>query len=186
MKLGLRLLVPTLMLSIPAGLPRSAWAQTPSDVLADIKGLECRKGEGGVRVSYRVKGAVGSEVRSSLEDGITVRFVHKLTVVRRRALLPNKVLARKTIEAAATLDTLTKQFALTRKIDDVMAGTATTDRPDEVERWLSEVHDVLIPLPEKSDRGPIELKVNTVYQTNYFVLWVLPWPLSAKGDEECR
>lgn len=163
----------------------SARAQAPSDALATIDALKCRKQQGSVTLSYRVKGAMGPEVRSTLESGITVTFVHRLTVVRRRALFFDKSLAHKTIEVSATFDTLTQQYTLNRNVDGVRS-ISSTDRLGEVERWLSDVHDVSIPLPPEGDKGTIELRVKTEYQTNYYVLWVLPWSLSAKDDKECR
>ena len=53
-----------------------------------------------------------------LESGMELTFVHRLTVVRRRALFFDKVLARRTITVSAEQDTLTKQYTLRRRVGD--------------------------------------------------------------------
>ena len=160
--------------------------QAPPDLLARIKGLKCAKQEGSVRVSYRMDGALGPEVRKNLERGIPVTFIHRLSVVRRRALFFDKQLARKTIEVTVSLDTLTQQYTLAKTIDGLPAETSTTDRAEEIGRWLTEVHDVVIPLPAEGDKGTIELRVKAEYETNYFVFWVIPWSLRVIDAKECR
>ena len=157
------------------------------DVLASIKALRCRRiPEGAVRVSYRVDGALGPQVRKNLESGIPVTFVHKLSVMRRRALFFDKLLVRETIEATATLDTLTRRYTLTRKVNELPPETATTDRAAEADRWLTVVGEHVIALPEDANKGSLELRVKTEYETNYYLLWVVPWSLSAIDSKECR
>lgn len=189
MILTLRLLVPPTLLAVLCVASVSpVHGQAPSDALAQISEstLKCRRQGSTVLVSYHLDGAIGPEVRSSLDSGITVTFIHKLTVWKRRAFFFDKSLVSRKIEASASLDTLTQQYTLRRVVDGSVTESSSTDRVDEVERWLSDVHNATIQLPDDGNRGSIELRVKAEYQPNYYVLWVLPWTLSAKGDKECR
>jgi hypothetical protein len=163
-----------------------ALAQESPQLPASIKALKCAKASGEVRVSYRIDGAIGPELLDSLEGGIPVTFVNKLTIVRRRALFFDKTLARMTVEVTVSMDTLTRQYTLSRRIGEGPPERTTTESRDAMEAWLTELHDVPISLPGDSDKGVLELRVKAEYERNYYVLWVLPWSLSAIDSKECR
>src|SRR5262245_54062808 len=94
-----------------------SFGQAPSDAVAEFTDKQCRLGAGKAIVSYRLdRKAVGPEGREMLEGGGTLTFVHRLQIMRRR-LFFDKLLARTTIEVSASLDTLTHQYTLTRKVD---------------------------------------------------------------------
>lgn len=182
----LRPLPLSLTLALLWGAVQPAAGQANPAALAAIKGLKCLKQAGAVLVSYRIEGALGPEFRSTLESGLPVTFVHKLSVVRRRSFFFDKTLTRLTLEVTVSLDTLTQRYTLTRKADGNEVETVTTDKREEMEAWMTEIRGVVIPLPEESRKGALELRVKTAYESNYYVLWVLPWSLSALDDKECR
>ena len=173
-----------MMILLPAALP--AHAQAAPDLLAHIEGLKCVREDHSVRVAYKVEGAIGPEIRTTLESGLPVTFTHKLSVVRRRALFFDRTLARARVEATVRLDTLTKQYAMTREIDGHRVESATADSFERAQTWLTEVRGIIIELPKDAWSGTLELRVKTEYEKNYYVLWVLPWSLSALDEKECH
>jgi hypothetical protein len=180
----IRLIVTAALLVAIAG-ARPVRAQSTTDALATVRIDKCRREPGRVVASYRVEGALRAEDRKDLESGQALTFTHRIDVYRRRGFFADKWLARRTIEASATLDTLTERYTLTRKIDDVLVDTQTTEKPEVMDKWLSEVHRFAIDLPADSDRGILEVRVTTKYRRT-FLLFVWPYELPAKGDAECR
>lgn len=171
-----------LLLSLPCGTAR-VLAQEPPDTLATIGSLNCDRKAGSVRVMYRVEEAFDSETRRSLESGLPVTFVHEITVTRRRTLWFRKVLARRRIEVTASLDTLTQQYALTRRADDGETETETTERFLDVERWMTQV-ETAFALPASG--ATLDVKVKVVYQRDFILFLPIRWPLSAIDEAECR
>lgn len=164
---------------------RPARAQAASDALALVKVDKCRREPGRVVVSYHLEGALRLEDRKDLEGGQTLTFTHRVELFRRRAFFADKWIGRRTIESTATLDTLTEQYTLTRKIDDAIVETKTTEKPLEMEKWLCEVRNLPIDLPADEAHGAIEVRVTTKYRKT-FLLFVWPYELPAKGSGECR
>jgi uncharacterized protein DUF4390 len=162
-----------------------ARAQSTTDALATVKFDKCKREPGRIVVTYHLEGALQSEDRKELEGGQTITFTHRIDVYRRRSFFADKWLARRTIETSASLDTLTEQYTLTRKIDDGPAETQSTEKPQAVEKWLGEVRSLAIELPADEDRGSIEVRVKAKYRKT-FLLFVWPRELTADGDTECR
>jgi len=181
----LRSVTGAVLLLVLASSVRAAKAQAASDALAIIEIGECRLGPHAVTGSFRLVGALGPEDRSMLESGMELTFVHRLTVVRRRALFFDKVLARRTITVSAEQDTLTKQYTLRRRVGDQPEETSRGESPAEAERWLSEVSRFEIPLAPAGERGVLELRVRSEYRRIY-AAYLFPWSLSALGDKVCR
>jgi hypothetical protein len=164
---------------------RPAWGQATTDALAQVRIDKCRREAGRVVVSYHLVGALRPEDRKDLEEGQTLSFTHRVDIYRRRTFFADKWLSRRTVETTATLDTLTLQYTLTRKIDEGAVETKTTENPLEMEKWLSEVRNLPIGLPEDEGRGALEARVTTKYRKT-FLLFVWPYDLPAKGSGECR
>jgi len=171
-------------LSAPWGV-RAVLAQAPSDTLATFGAINCDRRGNSVLVSFRVDGAFGPEVKSTLESGQKVTYIHEMTVSRRRGLWFPKTLATMRIEVAVSLDTLTQRYSLSRTVGGGDVETKTTDRAAEAERWLTEVRDAKVALPPGATGSTFELKVKTVYGHD-FLLFLLPWPLEAVDKAECR
>ena len=140
---------------------------------------------GAVVVTYHLEGAVQPEDRKELESGQTVTFTHRIDVYRRRSFFADRWLARRTIETSASLDTLTEQYTLTRRIDDGAAETTSTERVPVMEKWLGEVRNFTVEVPPNESRGTLEVRVKTQYRKG-FLLFVWPRELTAVGDAECR
>jgi hypothetical protein len=162
-----------------------ALAQEPQDVLAAIASLNCDLRGKSVRVSYVVQGALDTDTRSSLESGLTVKIVHDLSLVRRRGFVFRRTLGHRTVEVTASLDTLTKQYALTRQVEGQPVQTQSTDSLAEVDRWLTEVHESL-DAPSEIPAGGLDVKVETVSYRRRMIFNIIPWPVSARDTAECR
>jgi hypothetical protein len=163
---------------------RPARAQAASDALAEVRIDKCRREPGRVIVSYHLDGALRPEDRKDLEGGGTITFTHRIDLYRRRAFFADKWIGRRDIETTATLDTLTGQYTLTRTVDGAVE-TRTTEKPAEIEKWLSEVRNLPMDLPGDEDHGTLEVRVTTKYRKT-FLLFVWPYELPAKGSGECR
>jgi hypothetical protein len=172
-----------LALMVSAG-ARPARAQAVSDALAEVKIDKCRRETGRVVVSYHLQGALRPEDRKDLEGGGTIVFTHRIDLYRRRAFFADKWIGRRSVESSATLDTLTGQYTLSRWIDGA-EERKTTEKPAEMEKWLNEVRNLPMDLPEDEVRGALEVRVTTKYRKT-FLLFVWPYELPAKGSGECR
>ena len=167
--------------SFPA---RPTHAQATTDALAQVRIDKCRKETGRIVLSYHLEGALRREDFEDLESGQTLAFVHRIDLYRRRAFIADKWIARRNVETSATLDTLTGQYTLTRKIDGAVE-TRTTEKAAEIETWLSEVRNLPMSLSRDETRGALEARVTTKYRKT-FLLFVWPYELPAKGSGECR
>ena len=159
--------------------------QSTTDALAQVRIDRCRREPGRAVVTYHLEGALRSEDRKDLEGGQTLTFTHRVDLYRRRTFFADKWLARRTIETSATLDTLTEQYTLKRRIDDAAVETKTTEDPLEMEKWLCEVRNLPIDLSADETRGAIEARVTAKYRKT-FLLFVWPYELPAKGSGECH
>jgi len=175
----------TLLLLWTLAGPGALVAQDAPEQVGTIGGLNCDRRGDAVLVSFRVLGAFGPELRSSLDGGRMVIFTHELSIARHRTLWFSKQVAAMRIEATATFDGLTQRYMLTRRVDDAAPESSSTDRAAEAERWLSEVSRARIPLRDPDGGGSLDVKVKTIYGHD-FLLFLLPWPLNAKDHAECR
>ena len=173
------------LLSLTWGSTQS-FAVEPAEAFATITGINCDRAGDGVTVSYRLVRAFGQQVKDALEGGETVRFTHDLTVTRRRKGWFSKTLSTMSIETTVSLDTLTHQYTLGRKIGEGQPEVTTTDRADEADRWLSVVDRVRVDLPPGSARAEtLDLKVKATYGRD-FLLFLFLRPLTADDRAECR
>lgn len=165
--------------------PKVAIGQAAIDALATIDALQCQIKGSQVVASFHLVGALGDEDRSSLESGIKLTFVHRVSLYRRRVLFFDKQLASRTVEVSATLDTLTKQYTLTRSIDGGAATTSSADDFDGAQKWLTEVAHFTLPIPDGEARETLELRVSSEYRHIYAV-YLFPHALSANDKKGCR
>ena len=125
-------------------------------------------------------------MRDALESGEIVKFVHEITVSRRRKSWFAKSLVTESIELTVGLDTLTHQYTLGRKRGGRALETSTTDKKEDVERWLSVIDSVPVDLPPGSaDAATLEVKIKATYGRD-FLLFLIPWSLTAIAKAECR
>jgi hypothetical protein len=113
----------------------------------------------GYVTSFRVEDAFGDETRDEIASGLPVTFRYFLEV-RRRGWFRTPI-AEHEVAVTVELDTLTRQYHLTRYLDGQVTASLATDKPDEMQRWMSAVADLRLgPLPEaRRAAGPLFLRV---------------------------
>ena len=159
--------------SVPAGVG-------VADLRADASGHD-------LYVSYLVTEAFNDEIREGINTGIPITFTHHLEVARRRALWIDKVLARKTVTTTVTLDTLTRQYSLTRRVDDEVTETAVAVNEADMIRWMTSLDRIRLADPSTltADAGDsLYVRVKSELQRK-FVLFFLPWDVET-GWEKVR
>ena len=161
---------------------------------AMIRDLEIRADIDTLRVSFRVDGAFGLEVRERMGSGLPVTFSHRVELLVRRAVpvIPSRVLARAIVDSTARYDSLTRQYYLSRRfsrelsgeVDSVVDETKTTTTlASEAEAWLAGVHDVALPAPPSSAKErKVRVRVRTVLGRRYHLL-IFPANDSADAEQ---
>jgi hypothetical protein len=136
-------------------------------------------------VSYLVTEAFNDEIREGMSSGIPITFTHHLEVARRRALWIDKVLARKRVTTTATFDTLTRQYSLTRRVDDEVTETAVAVNEADMIRWMTSLDRIRLadPATLAADAGDtLYVRVKSELQRK-FVLFFLPWDVETSWEK---
>ncbi|MGH9868424.1 MAG: DUF4390 domain-containing protein [Candidatus Polarisedimenticolia bacterium] len=127
--------------------------------------------------SFVVKGAFDDHLKEQLSAGLPLEFVHSVEVARRRLLWFDKVLARKTITTTVTYDTLTRQYSLSKKVNDEVAETSVAINQAEVERWMTHIDRVRLADPthlNDGEEGDLYVRVRSMLRKRFVMLFV-PW-----------
>jgi hypothetical protein len=142
---------------------------------AEIEKVQVESGAHLFRVGFRLRGAFTPEVEEVLASGLPVTFRHTLRAYRRRAAWLDRLLAEQRVDTTAQLDTLTRQYRLSRAIEGQMVDTRLTDKPEEMKIWMTAVE--AIELPWQGNAEPTDLlyvKVKSEIQKR-FVFFFIPW-----------
>jgi hypothetical protein len=144
---------------------------------AGIEALEVRSRERLFSVAFHLSEAFTPEVEEVLASGLPITFSHTLRAYRRRAAWLDRLLAEQRVDTTAQLDTLTRQYRLSRAIDGQMVDTRLTDKPEEMKAWMTTFEG--IELPWQGEVGKADLlyvKVKSEIQKR-FVFFFIPWDL---------
>lgn len=150
----------------------------PEAAVADgalIRDLQVRNTPGDMHVSFALHGAFTQEVREQVESGLPVTFIHYVEVLHRRTAWFDHTLIKKDVSSTVTYDTLTRQYRLTRSVNGEVMETQVTDRPEEMERFMTAVEDLRLcdPAELPGDRR-LSLRVKSRIRRR-FVLFFIPW-----------
>jgi hypothetical protein len=142
---------------------------------AEILGLQVENQPHDLLVSFNLQGAFTGEVREQIDSGLPVTFNHYVEVMHRRAAWFDGTLVRKVISTTVSYDTLTRQYRLTRSINDEAVETAVSDKADEMERFMTSVSRLRLcdPVDLRGDT-PLYLRVKSRVQKR-FVFFFIPW-----------
>jgi hypothetical protein len=157
--------VAALLLLLPQGASRAA----------GIDALKVDLHDGQFRVSFHLDGAFTPDVEELLSSGLPISFRHTLRAYRRRATWLDRLVSQKAVTTTAHFDTLTKQYRLSRSVDEQMADTRLTDKPEEMKTWMTLIEGVDLPVEaagEPQDRYYIRVKSEIQKR---FVFFFIPW-----------
>jgi hypothetical protein len=106
-------------------------------------------------------------------------------VARRRALWFDKVVLRKTITTTVTYDTLTRQYSLSKKVNDEVAETSVAINEAEAERWMTRMDRVRLADPahlQGEEDGTLYLRVRSLLKKRFVLLFV-PWDVETGWEK---
>lgn len=178
-----------LLFALGAGLgPSPSRAATGGLVMASratISSLHADAGEHELYASFTIQGAFDEDVRERLSAGLPLEFVHYVEIARRRPLWFDKVLLRKTITTSVTFDTLTRQYSLSKKVNDEVAETSVAMHEAEAERWMTHIERVRLADPAQiggEADGTLYLRVRSLLQKRFVLLFV-PWDVQTGWEK---
>lgn len=140
-----------------------------------------------IYASIAITGAFDGEVRESIATGLPVTFSYYLEVARRRLLWFDKILVHKTVTTTVAYDTLTRQYSLTRRVNDEVTETSVAVDEAEMMRWMTRLNRVRLADPaalEGVEDGSLYVRVKSRFQRR-FILYFIPWEVET-GWEKVR
>ena len=140
--------------------------------ISDLK-VEIREGQ--ILASFRLDGALDADTRARIASGLETEFEYRLEIIRPRRLWIDSKFVQHRLVTAVKFDSLSRQYGLTLKRDGKVERSSTTDRKEEMERWLTQLRD--IPLGAAAEFVPQEdyaVRVRAEFPIR-FVLFFIPW-----------
>ena len=144
-------------------------------VIAD---LEVAHRDGQVIASCRLENGLSEEVDEEIAAGLEVTVEYRLHAYRRRAGFPDALLAKRRVDCSVRLDTLTRQYTLTRRVDGEIADTRVTADAGEMREFLTRLRDVPVVderLLEPDRRHYLKVKSNLGLVWRFYLI---PWMLN--------
>lgn len=167
MKLRLAMVVSSLC--IAAG---TAFADDP--VLQDLRVV--RDG-GGYLAFARLEGALSPKLLEEIAAGLETTIGYRLNVYRRRPGLPDQAIAKERIEHIVQRDALTREYSLTRRLNDEVQETRVATDESEMREFMTILDGFpLIDASALSAEGEFYLKA----KAEIGFIWrfyLIPWPL---------
>ena len=140
-----------------------------------------------IYASLAVTNAFDGEIRESIATGLPVTFSYYLEVARRRPLWFDKILVHKTVTTSVAYDTLTRQYSLTRRVNDEVTETSVAVDEAEMMRWMTRLDRVRLADAtdlEGVEDGSLYVRVKSRLQRR-FILYFIPWDVET-GWEKVR
>ncbi|HEU5182401.1 MAG TPA: DUF4390 domain-containing protein [Candidatus Polarisedimenticolia bacterium] len=168
-------LVSLLLLPVPAlaQAPARAPEETPTAPrIGDLK-VEIREGQ--ILASFRLDGALDDETRARIASGLETEFEYRLEIIKPRRLWVDGKMAQHRLITGVKYDSLSRQYGLTLKRDGKVERSSTTDRKEEMERWLTFLGDIpLGAAAEYIPPGDYAVRVRAEFPMR-FLLYFIPW-----------
>jgi len=142
---------------------------------AEIRDLQVENAPHDLFISFRLTRAFSQEISEQIESGLPVTFNHFVEVLNRRPAWFDPTLVKKVISTTVTYDTLTRQYRLTRAVNNETVETAVSDKREEMERFMTSVDRLRLcdPADLPGDRA-LYLRVKARIQKR-FVFFFIPW-----------
>lgn len=161
---------------------------------AAVTDLDVTTSEHGYLVSYRLLDVLPEEVLETIHSGIEVTYQHRvdLTAKRTLPLMPARTLCRSVVSTTATYESLTQRYHLTRTFEYAARGEGgyyhsgeehySTSAIEDMEAWMTDIHDLLVPYPQKpADDSKRKIRINVTLGRR-FVLFVFPGQYTATAE----
>jgi len=141
----------------------------------EIAGLSVTEHSGHYQASFRLESAFDEELLSRIGSGMETTLVYQVEVLRRRRFWLDDRFGQFRIETVVRYDSLSGQYSLGLKLDGEVQRSSTTDRPEEMRLWMTEIRGI--------DLGPVTafvppedfiVRVKSDIRTR-FVLLFIPW-----------
>jgi hypothetical protein len=152
----------------------------PSPSLTDLRVLSA---EGQVRAACRLRDAFTPEMAEEIAVGLEVTLEYRFQVVRRRGGWFDEVVMRRRVESIVRLDPLTRQYALTRRIDGAPVDSQATSDEQEMRDFVTSIGDVpLLPMDRLEAGREYYLRA----RVDLGLMWrfyLIPWRLNTDWIE---
>lgn len=147
----------------------------PAEESPRIADLSISQRDNEYYLSFRLQIYLDTETLEEIESGLETGFEYEIEVMRSRRFWFDNQVSRSKLKSSVKYDSLSRQYQLMLKVDGNVQRSSTTDKREEMQRWLTEIQDFrlgsisdFIPPEEhlvrvKSDLGP------------RFVLFFIPW-----------
>jgi Domain of unknown function (DUF4390) len=141
----------------------------------EIADLAVAERSGHYQASFRLESAFDEEILGRIGSGMETTLVYELEVLRRRRFWLDDRFRHFRIETMVRYDSLSGQYSLGLKLDGEVQRSSTTDRPEEMRLWMTEIRGI--------DLGPVSafvppeefvVRVKSDIRTR-FVLLFIPW-----------
>ncbi|MGD8375408.1 MAG: DUF4390 domain-containing protein [Acidobacteriota bacterium] len=120
-----------------------------------ILDLQAAESDGSWTVSLRVENAFSEKIDDELRSGLPVTFRYVVEIYRKKGWIRSRVLTRE-LEVTADFDSLTRQYRLTREVDDDVVASSATEKEEEMRRWMTRVEGLdMGALPSDLPEGPL-------------------------------
>lgn len=163
-----------MLVVVALALAAAATGGVPSGppVLADLS--VSRDGEE-FRASARLVDGLDSQILEEIEAGIETTLRYRLQVFRRRDGWPDDAVSRHLVECSVRRDALSRQYTLTRRIDDELAEKRVTTDAAEMRAFLTTLPAVMVArVPDLPAGAPIYLRA----RCELGLVWrfyLIPW-----------
>ena len=163
------------------GLLWAAAAIAPAQAAPRVVELTAELKDGTYRASFQLQGAFEQEILDTIASGLPVTFEYRVEVFQRRAMWPDLVHLQRRVHVTVDFDSLTRQYSLRREVDGQVVDSSSTEKPEEMRAWMTELADVdLGALPDTLERtGREQLRVKCRLAAG-FVFFFFPHALETR------
>ena len=145
-----------------------AVAAPEEPMVVDLK-VELR--DGAWFASFDLEDGFSERILDRIASGLPVTF-RAFVEVRRKGVIRTK-LGEQVIDVTADLDSLTKQYRLSRELDGHVIGSSATEKEEEMRRWMTETRDLdLGPPPAGCDTDApfvrVKIRVESGFKLVFF------------------
>ena len=135
-----------------------------------------RDGENYV-ASCRLERGLTPQLLEEIDAGLETTIEYRLQLYRRRAGLPNQLIAKRRVRCTVRHDALRRQYTLVRRIDEEIEDTRVTSDLEAMREFMTTLKDV--PIVRAEDLAP-GLEYYLKAKSNIGLVWrfyLIPWPL---------
>jgi len=147
-------------------------AEEPRPSIAE---LTVDRVDGQYVASFRLDSAFDAEILGRIASGLETVFDYRLEVIHRRKFWIDERTVQRRVLVSTRYDSLSRQYSLILKVDGEVEKSSTTDKPEEMRRWMTEIQEVVLG-PVSGITPPEEYTVRAKSDLQpRFVLLFIPW-----------